>query len=335
MLPPERAQLLLEKSKPSRCRVPRYQRATVFDLWKGVCVYCARPLNRERKAAWGVTHLIPTHLGGPQDIFNRAPACRSCLERYARVDVLHVLQSGALALADHTHTQRIIDRRANALFLSANHLTHVSPRSGIKPVRNKLAQRFQNERTRLLVSQDSTHCHIALAQHSGSPSRVGEIAALLRVGFGAHLVFGDSSSEMVVFEMSADDFNSAAWELIEENALLIVAGDRPHQAVSDHWVQFWDWTFNTVRENSARCRRSQTPAPRRILVAPRSHKSSARAERKRYANKRATATLRTVNQLHLADLRMLSGALTDHRQREHQVESALLQLIKHNKKGTD
>lgn len=53
----------------------------LLDSYHGLCVYCLRPTT-------GRDHVVPLSRGGPNDIDNIVPACRSCNSRKHRMPLL-------------------------------------------------------------------------------------------------------------------------------------------------------------------------------------------------------------------------------------------------------
>lgn len=68
----------------NRAKIPKEIRMIVYDLYKGHCAYCGKPIEYKDMQ---IDHLKPIYLGGEDKLYNYMPACRACNFRKSTLSI--------------------------------------------------------------------------------------------------------------------------------------------------------------------------------------------------------------------------------------------------------
>lgn len=175
------------------------------------CAYCSAPVSVAAKVLPGqafVDLLVPVAAGGIANVENVVLCCPTCKSLKGAKDWL--------GFAKAFNRKAITAQRVKALMLSDNHVLPLSVKTrGV--ALDTFAKRFASPRFRVSAGVYQPAGFFAWDKDSLANARNGELLAQLRFGFGGKNL---STDRWGLFEVPRDRWHEAAWDLIEQNALL-------------------------------------------------------------------------------------------------------------------
>lgn len=251
------AQCVLEKHRARAADTPRWALDLLRRQENPTCAFCCSHIDVSRRQSWGVSPLVPFNHGGPVEPSNLRMACKACaVERGAR-DLLAWEELAAKVPAEHLNALK--EARLGVLERSDNHLTSAGRYASEQTVLAHLKERWKHARFLVHVERHSNGWFVGWPVGQRTLTCRNDAAALLRQVHQARWV---EHGEVVGFDVSAEVFQTAVWQLIEHHALVIdlTPDDTAHDERTS--LNSWKARYPTLRQVRQRRKGAhETPWP--------------------------------------------------------------------------
>lgn len=251
------AQRVLEKHRARAADTPRWALDLLRRQENPTCAFCCSHIDVSRRQSWVVSPLVPFNQGGPVEPSNLRMACKACaVERGAR-DLL--AWEGLAAKMPAEHLNNLKEARLGVLERSDNHLTSAGRYASEQTVMSHLQERWKHARFLVHVELHSNGWFVGWPVGQRTLTTRNEAAALLRQ---VHQAQWFEHGEVVGFDVLAEVFQTAVWQLIEHHALVIDL--TPDDTAHDERTSLNSWKARYPSLRQVRQRRKgahETPWP--------------------------------------------------------------------------
>jgi hypothetical protein len=282
------AQRVLEKHRTRAADSPRWALDLLRRQENPTCAFCCSAIDVSRRQSWVLSLLVPFNHGGPVEPSNLRMACKACAVERSGRDLLAWEELAGRVPSEHLN--QLKEARLGVLERSDNHLTSAGRYASEQTVLAHLKERWKHARFLVHVERHSNGWFVGWPVGQRTLTCRNDAAALLRQVHQARWV---EHGEVVGFDVSAEVFQTAVWQLIEQHALVIYLSlenaDEPLRTPEGSWMARYP-TLRQIRQR--RKTPNEAPWPARPQGKSTAYSESPNAVRMR-TQRQATRELET------------------------------------------